>query len=207
MVFLDQGWDDEIRAKFYQTTQGSRMLPYDWFLYLEHPSRRQKFRAPSNMRKMGFLVDKRSATNPDRLPVGLAKDVDLVRGDSVGLTCAACHTGQLKYRGTTVRIDGGQSLIDLEAFQDGILAALNATLANDDKFERFANQVVGYLSNEIVRGKLFTEVEQYRDWWRDRITRSRGLSPHGPGRTDAFTIIGNEVACVLLEIPDNCAPC
>ena len=99
VIFLEQGWDDEKRAVFYQTTQGSRMLPYDWFLNLEQAKGRQKLSTASNMRKMGFLVDERSDANPDRLPVGFARDVDLVKGDSVGLTCAACHTGQLEYKG------------------------------------------------------------------------------------------------------------
>ena len=203
VVLLDQGWSPELRSRFYTTTQGSRMLPYDWFLALERPTSRQKLRAASNMRRMGFLVDDRTADNPDRLPVGFAKDVHPTRGASVGLTCAACHTGQLEYNGTQVRIDGGQSMVDLEAFQDELLASLNATLADADKFSRFAADVLADPSEAASAG-LRAELTAVRDWWAARITRSRGLSPHGPSRTDAFTIIGNEVACKLLDIPANC---
>ena len=63
-VFLDQGWDAATRAAFYQTTQGSRMLPYEWFLRLEQATSTQPFRSPPNMRRMGFLVDGESASNP-----------------------------------------------------------------------------------------------------------------------------------------------
>ena len=206
VVFLEQGWDDEKRAMFYQTTQGSRMLPYDWFLKLEQAHRRQKLSAPSNIRKMGFLVDGRSDANPDGLPVGFAKDVDLVKGDSVGLTCAACHTGQLERHDTKVRIDGGQSMGDIEQLQNGIFASLTATLADDKKFGRFSDSVIGKLASDEARSGLVKKIEFYRDWWKKRIERSKGLTPHGPSRTDAFTIITNEITCRALAIPANCAP-
>jgi len=206
VVFLEQGWDDVMRAMFYQTTQGSRMLPYDWFLKLEQAHRRQKLSAPSNMRKMGFLVDGRSKTNPDGLPVGFAKDVDLVKGDSVGLTCAACHTGELERHGKKVRIDGGQSMGDLEQLQNGILTSLTATLTDDKKFRRFSDNVIGKWASDDARYGLVKKMESYRDWWKARIERSKWLTPHGPSRTDAFTIITNEITCRALAIPVNCAP-
>lgn len=154
---------------------------------------------------MGYLVDAPSTANPDGLPVGFARDVDPVKGDAIGLTCAACHTGQLKYRGKSVRIDGGQSLGDIEKLQNGIFSSLEATLTKRRKFNRFSNKILGYGANKNARDELITELKFYRDGMRSRITRSKGLTPHGPGRTDAFTIIGNEVACVLLDIPANCA--
>ena len=206
VVFLNQGWDDEKRAKFYQTTQGSRMLPYDWFLKLEQANRREKLSSPANIRKMGFLVDGRSKTNPDGLPVGFAKDVDLVKGNSVGLTCAACHTGQLEHHGKKVRIDGGQSMGDIEQLQNGILASLTATLADDKKLHRFADNVIGKFASDQARRELIKQMETYRAWWDARIIRSKGLTPHGPSRTDAFTIIANEITCKSLEIPANCFP-
>ncbi len=206
VVFLEQGWDDEKRAIFYQTTQGSRMLPYDWFLKLEQANRCQKLSAPSNMRKMGFLVDGRSKTNPDGLPVGFAKDVDLVKGDSVGLTCAACHTGELERHGKKVRIDGGQSMGDIEQLQNGILASLTATLADDKKFHRFADSVIGKFASDKARKELIKNMETYRAWWDARIIRSKGLTPHGPSRTDALTIIANEITCLSLHEKENCYP-
>ncbi len=206
VIYLDQGWDNEIRAEFYQTTQGSRMLPYQWFLHFEQASKRKKLRNVRNIRRMGYLVDEPSIANPDGLPVGFAKDVDPIKGDAIGLTCAACHTGQLRYRGKLIRIDGGQSLGDIELLQNGILASLEATLSKRGKFKRFSNNILGDDASEDARNELVNELEFYRDWWRSRIIRSSGLTPHGPGRTDALTIIGNEVACLLLDIPENCEP-
>jgi mono/diheme cytochrome c family protein len=200
-VFLEQGWSATTRAAFYQTTQGSRMLPYSWFVNLEQATSRQRFKAPANMRRMGFLVDGITVANPDELPVGFAKDVDPVKGDQIGLTCAGCHTGELEYNGTRVRIDGGQSLADLEQLQQGILDSLNATLADNAKFGRFV-LALGATDANALRAEMVAE----RDWWTRRITRSAGLSPHGPSRVDAFTVIANEVACELLGVPANCPP-
>ncbi|NOQ64480.1 MAG: hypothetical protein GQ582_08210, partial [Methyloprofundus sp.] len=203
-TILDQGWDETTRAEFYQTTQGSRVIPYDWFLHLEQAQGQQKLKDPKNMRRMGLLVDEPSDTNPDQLAVGLAKDTHLTRGDSVGITCAFCHTGQLEYQGKIIRIDGGQSFADIEAFQGGILNALEATLANPPKLKRFTDNIVSPLANEETLTQLLTDMEKYRDNLQGRITRSAGDTPHGPSRTDAFTIIGNEVSCFLLDIPENC---
>lgn len=205
VLYLEQGWDAAQRAAFYRTTQGSRMLPYDWFLHLEQAEGRQKLSVASNLRKMGFLIDEDSAANPDKLPVGFARDADPVKGDSIGLTCAACHTGQLEYNGSTVRIDGGQSMIDLEQLQNAILASLEATLADAQKFDRFSSKIIGESASDAQRNDLNEKIIHYRDWWKARIERSKGLTLHGPGRTDAFTIIANEVACYSLSIPENCA--
>ena len=32
VVYLDQHWTPELREQFYFTPQGSRLMPYDWFL-------------------------------------------------------------------------------------------------------------------------------------------------------------------------------
>jgi mono/diheme cytochrome c family protein len=202
--FLDQGWDDATRAAFYQTPQGSRMLPYAWWLELEQADSHKKLRAAANLREMGFLVDGASATNPDGLPVGFARDTHPTRGDSLGLTCAACHTGQIRYRGIEIRIDGGQSLGDLEALQNAIHDSLDVTLADTNKFKRFANAVLGGNASSQQRAALRTQMIPVRDWWAGRISRSKGTSPHGPSRIDAFTVIGNEVVCALFQDPRNC---
>ncbi|MCI0535918.1 MAG: hypothetical protein L0Z50_11900, partial [Verrucomicrobiales bacterium] len=34
-LYLEQGWTAEERQRFYYTTQGSQLIPYDWFLALE----------------------------------------------------------------------------------------------------------------------------------------------------------------------------
>ena len=52
--------------------------------------------------------------NFDGLPVGFARltgvtnpGTGLPQADMIGLTCAACHTGSIRYNGVSVRFDGG----------------------------------------------------------------------------------------------------
>ena len=65
IIYLDQNWTDEDRAYFYFTDQGSRLLPYDIFLNLEHPNREQLLSNPKNMLRYGFLPEKPGKNDPD----------------------------------------------------------------------------------------------------------------------------------------------
>ena len=92
--YLDQGWSAADSLWFYSTTQGSNMMPYDFFLELEQVGMSDLFRAHENMNRYRYLQQKASLSNPDALPVGWVKD-DYKGKNYVGLTCAACHTGQI----------------------------------------------------------------------------------------------------------------
>src|SRR6266851_5927773 len=127
--FGKQNWSPDQRAWFYHTAQGTELLPYKWFLALEQPKIKlfgtvPKFSDSAYLARFGFLLDAASTQNPDGLPVGFAKDtvVDPTSesGETVevvGLTCAACHTGQVEYHGKGIRIDGGSATVDLASFQ------------------------------------------------------------------------------------------
>ena len=105
IIYLDQNWTDKDRQFFYFTDQGSRFIPYDIFVNLEQAGTQDLFKSPENMLRYGYIPVPVSKENPDGLPIGF------VRADEkLGLTCAACHTQQLKYAGRFIRIDGGQSL-------------------------------------------------------------------------------------------------
>ena len=57
---------------------------------------------------LGYFPERPSKYNPDGLPIGFAKTRDPASGEHwMGPTCAACHTGQVKYRGKIIRVDGG----------------------------------------------------------------------------------------------------
>jgi hypothetical protein len=44
-ALLDQGWSDDTRGLFWSTAQGSQIIPYDWFVYLEQANSTDLFRA------------------------------------------------------------------------------------------------------------------------------------------------------------------
>jgi magnesium-transporting ATPase (P-type) len=106
--FVDQGWTSQDRQKFYTTTQGSQMMPMDWFMALEQ-SNGDPF--TKDLTRYGFLP---SSVNPNGLPVGFT--LDSQAGKWAGLTCAACHTNQIEYNGKTWQLDGGPTDADLFTF-------------------------------------------------------------------------------------------
>ena len=70
------------------------------------------FSDPEYMSRFGFIPSEKSELNPGGLPVGFAIDDDFVdpfdkRAEPVvGLTCAACHTGELYYGDYAVQVEG-----------------------------------------------------------------------------------------------------
>ncbi|TWC28976.1 hypothetical protein FBY03_13218 [Pseudomonas sp. SJZ079] len=208
--YLDQ-WSDEARQTFYYTPQGTQVkgLRYDWFSALELPLSTSKFATPDYLARFGFLIDplqQPSALNPANLPVGFARHEDKETGiHYLDISCAACHTGELRYKGQVVRIDGGSALHSLAStvptlrggsFGQSLGMSMAFTYYNPLKFRRFAKEVLAENYPEgrdrlrhdfkVVLDRLLGTA--YNDW-------DRGLYPteEGFGRTDAFGRIANSV--------------
>ncbi len=197
----DQGWNAAASLWFYNTTQGSNMLPYDFFLHLEQAGSETLFRDAANINHYRYLVQKATSSNPDGLPLGFVRDSYQGR-HYVGLTCAACHTGQVNYQGTAIRIDGGTPMADMVGFLEGLARSLDATLQDEAKFDRFAVRVLAgddYSDREQVRQDLAAYALQLTLY--NRINRSYNGSRrvnYGHGRLDAFGRIFNRVIEHLL---------
>ena len=209
VVFLDQGWSREIRQDFYHKTQGAKTIPYEWFLALEQKDTSELFRNEVNMERFGFIADEESVGNPDGLPVGFAKTIDpLTKDVSLGLTCAACHTGQLRYQGKLIRIDGGPSMHDSRRFTSALIEALAATLEDPQKQTRFAKVVLKQMYGEETQRQLLEQVTGFVGKSRagERLAEQLKLYPleWGPGRIDALGRGGNLVLAQL--DPTNLRP-
>src|SRR5262245_3558384 len=125
--FLNQwrGGQDarELARTWYLTPQGSHLLDFDVFMSIPSASDQAlRFSDRANLESYGFLYLDDYDTGG--LPIGVVKDrrgegyaplakhaQDLTR-DYVGLTCAACHTGDLRYNGERFLINAGQGNID-----------------------------------------------------------------------------------------------
>jgi len=143
-ISLEQGWNNDQRNKFWFTSQGSQIMPYSWFTWLEQPDNSKFFRNTDHMSMLGYIPMTTSKDNPSGLPIGFAMTKAKSAKDSyVGLTCAACHTNQINFKGEKYLIDGAPSLANFVLFFDRIVEALNATYENDDKFHRFSLRVLG----------------------------------------------------------------
>jgi hypothetical protein len=214
-------WSDADRQRYYSTPQGTQVkgLRYQWFTALEQPFSAAPFALQSNLGRFGFVFDNPSNTaNTGRLPVGFTQHVDGVDGQRyLDLTCAACHTGELRYQGTALRIDGGAAQHVLPStvptlrggsFGQALVASLAATAYVPWKFDRFARKVLGegYPTGKAeLRQALRASLLAFlRAAWNDS---HRGLYPvqEGPGRTDAFGRIANAAFGDGLT-PDNYRP-
>jgi uncharacterized protein (DUF2235 family) len=205
VAWLSQNWTEDQRVRYYHTAQGSELLPYAWFLALEQPRFTIKgappFRENPYLEGFGFIPDSISSDNPDGLPVGFARDdrfVDPYSGQKnvvLGITCAACHTGELFYGAKAIRIDAGPSLIDLQKFTEALGLAVTWTYYDPLRFHRFANRVLGPNHSRADRVLLRRALKYYLDISFTEFKANRHLfpTPEGYGRTDALARIGNFV--------------
>src|SRR5690348_18453062 len=77
----EQGWTDDQRLHFHHTPQGTRLIPYDWFMALEQPCLSlfgcDLFTDKTYLTRFGFLSSQTdSKLNPNELPVGFARQED-----------------------------------------------------------------------------------------------------------------------------------
>jgi len=191
VLYLDQNWDRWDSLWFYNTTQGSNFLPYDIFVNLEQKDDQTLFRDSTNMSKYRYLTQRESWDNPDGLPVGFVKD-SYQGNDYVGFTCAACHTTQVNYKGTGIRIDGGPSLSDMDGMLLALEEALIATQNDEEKFSRLATRISN--DHEAVRLKLDETTDKLALYNKvNRPTNGDHTVHYGYGRLDAFGRIYNRV--------------
>ncbi len=207
--FLKQNWDDPTRQLFYTTSQGSRMIPYDWFLALEVSDGTDLF-VRTRLLQLGYLPNENSLANPDRLPVGFVADTDFAGRKFAGMTCAACHTNRIQYQGTTFQIDGAPTLADMWGLLTEIRDSLNATATQESKFIRFAGQVLGPGAAAHDIADLRKDLDAFRAQWTKFVDDSNpdrtGKLTWGRGRLDAFGMIFNRVSSIDLDLPANSAP-
>ena len=229
--YLEQGWSPDERQQFYYTTQGSQLIPYDWFLAIERPGTKERFASDANLDRLRFVPQQADEKrNPDRLPIGLVVDdnpatvtdptikrafigpeygrqkpTDLTNR-WLGLTCAACHTANIEYSGKVIRIDGGAAMADVQTFLSELATAVTNTAKDDEILERFARLVLektgtGYSPAE--RDALRERVRNYAPALERLARRGTGKHPYGFARLDAFGAILNEVCDTSLSIPGN----
>lgn len=206
--YLDQNWNAADSLWFYNTTQGSNLLPWDIFLNLELAASEDMLRSDENMNGYRYLTQNSNWDNPAALPVGFVKNTYLDE-DFVGLTCAACHTTQINYNGHGIRIDGAPTLANMEGLLLDIESSLRATLEQQDKFERMA-AALGATSAEAitkVRTRLQTALDSSANYNRTNAP-SHGDEEvrYGYARLDAFGRIYNRILGHMTPGEDNFNP-
>lgn len=182
LVYLEQGWGPAETLWYYHADQGSVLMPYEVLVNLEQADNQRALIAAEHLTRFRLLNQHPTPNNPDGLPVGFAR-----HGDRVGLTCAACHTTQINYRGTALRIDGGPALIDVVGLFAAIEAAITATLADEAKLARFTAKLPG-----PRRAAARETLAQTRAWFVDYAAANQSATKEGFGRLDAIGRIINQ---------------
>ena len=167
LVQTNQKWTDQERQWFYHTSQGSEVMPVEWFLALEQPDSRNPFLASDYMSRFRFVPDPNPMNNEARLPVGFARDdPDPVTGiQNLGLSCALCHTALITYRGMGIRVDGAPGKFNFDLFLTRLITAVAVVAAPapvqlvlaPGKFDRFAHRVLGAQYTPQAADKLRSE--------------------------------------------------
>lgn len=175
-----QNW--QFATQFWSLDQGSKIMPWDWFMHLEKADGSGLLK--DDLTRFGFIPGTLKDTG---LPIGFAKHQDAA-GAWVGFTCAACHTGMWKVGSDTVQIEGGPSMLDPDSFSVAVLASLNKTVEDPDTFARFSEAT--HATKE--------DVTKLRDQAQKRVRINAHPVPAGFGRVDAFGTIFNQIAIIAL---------
>lgn len=143
---LDQGWTSADWNWFYTTAQGSRMIPYDWFLALEQPDGMGLFKEEAYMARFGYLPAANKAENPDGLPIGFVADASS-RVDAYALKAPMLRRGMsaTEYRrradnaaeGLKELKAEGNLLRSFSVEADGADQPLGAPRAKEPRFKDF----------------------------------------------------------------------
>lgn len=191
-VYLDQGWDEADSMWFYNTTQGSNLLPYDFYISLELAESEKKFKSDEIYHKYRYLPQDASFFNRDALAVGFTMDTYKDK-DYIGYTCAACHTGQINYKGTAVRIDGGPAMADMVGYLEEMEDALVKTRDDVNKRERFIANVIALKNNYGDPKEVMEDLEKWTLVIQNYNSVNYSKVEYGFARLDAFGRIFNRV--------------
>ena len=219
-VWLPQNWTAEQRRWFHHVSQGTATLPvpYEWFMALEQPALAPAgdpglFSDAGYLRRWGFIDSPAGADNPGGLPVGFARNPDHrdpVSGkvfNAIGLTCAACHTGQLRYRGTQLLVDGGPAMTDVSGMAQALGRAVAFTHFVPGRFDRFARRVLGEGADAQATARLQDELKQTLAVLKHMADLDAAVKPasvaEGFTRLDALNRIGNQVFALAAGKPAN----
>lgn len=206
---LDQGWSDAQRALYRYTSQGTFLMPSAFLEALED-DQGARFMAPENLARYGLIFDGANAAgNPYGWPIGMVVDAgsNPAGVPQAGLTCAACHSGQLQHSGQRIQIDGGQSHVDFNAFAQDLNQQIIATAEDTARRDRFLlrSLLLGYPGDRVERD-FAVLVEGSRGSLERTAAIAEGTTTTGYGRLDAVNDIANAVFAYGLAEPKNARP-
>ncbi len=203
---FDQGWTANQIKQWSSGYQGSRLLPEAWLWALEQPDSaapfldaayigRFRYLPVSGGLPLGFAVDQQDDTH------FIATRLTWKRGQTahepwVGMTCAACHTNDIRFGNRSLRVYGGATLADFQSFVEALNTALARTRDDPAKFERFARGVLGAAPSADDTQLLRQALGQLIAYQQKIAAQNQTPMRYGYGRLDAVGYIYNKIAMV-----------
>src|SRR5262245_38390077 len=134
------GLSDDDRKTLYHLPEGSELFPVDWLRAMTSVKTGKPFL--DDLGRFGLIDDPNGPPiadgDPRRLPVGVTRTVP--RGsltEMLGVNCAACHVGEIRFKGAVIRVDGASSLFDIQGFYEEMFQSAAATLTHRDRLVSF----------------------------------------------------------------------
>ncbi len=150
------------RRMLYHLAEGSEIFPLDWLMalksvrtgkpFLEDPERFGLIQDPEGLEVPGYGRVKL----PIGLTIGVPRDVlaaaatlrpstaadPLLAMNMVGVNCAACHVGRLRYNGNDLPIiEGAPNTFNIDAFYQELFQSAAETVLKRDKLETFLSDL------------------------------------------------------------------
>ncbi len=194
---LGQIWPESAREVWYETSQGSRLMPDTWYRALRRVDDGTPLAARANMQAYGFAFCDDKAIDP----IGFVLDSDAVRPPAIGLTCAACHTGTLNDGTRQMTVHAGSADMDFQSFSSDVFAAMRKVWAGpyekaktNPDWQAFAEATLGQDADSDAQEALHNEVSNWLQYRRDIQASIEDGGMWGHGRQDAVQVILNTVA-------------
>jgi hypothetical protein len=123
------------KETFYHLSQGAEILPWTLLTAVDVADAGSTKPFAENLERYGLLPD---PARDDGLPVGLTMSSNSFTFGMpfAGVTCAACHVGELRHDGKAVRIDGAPNMFNLQLFYLDAIDALMAVTSDRGKLWR-----------------------------------------------------------------------
>ncbi|MEW6157816.1 MAG: di-heme-cytochrome C peroxidase, partial [Verrucomicrobiota bacterium] len=151
--WLDTGLSDEDRLIWHHLPEGSELAPLSVLEALHSPRTGKPFLY--SLADYGFLLE---SEDPHKLPIGWSthlREIGQHKVPFIGINCAACHTGEIQYRGNTLRIDGAPNLFSLEDFFIDLRAAISEATTNRSARFKFVRDVIRLNHDAENEGEFF----------------------------------------------------
>jgi hypothetical protein len=170
------------RHMLYHLAEGSEIFPLDWLMALKSVKTGKPFL--EDPERFGLIPDSEMLEIPGRggvrLPIGLTigtpQDVlgvvaaikrspgppDLLEMPMVGVNCAACHVGRLRYHNKDLPIiEGAPNLFNIDAFYQELFQSAAETILKRDKRETFLNDLGKVGAQSEVLKILVTSLDRF----------------------------------------------